>query len=132
MPLRSGCGTADTAFVQQNIASSNQQKQRSQRLNSSRSHHAPIYIEQWISSISAELQILFPIEYTWLYVAKHCFLLVKYCMLLKRRSLKDSCTAVFKLHAADTMQNIAFALFTSHVTYNMRSSFYTIFRLYAI
>ena len=51
-------------------------------------------------------------------------------MLLTRRSLKDSCTAVFKLHAADTMQNIAFALFTLHVAHNL-SSFYTIFRLYA-
>ena len=51
-------------------------------------------------------------------------------MLLTRRSLKDSCTAVFKLHAADTMQNIAFALFIFNVAHNL-SRFYTIFRVYA-
>ena len=32
-----------------------------------------------------------------------------------------SCTAVFKLHAAETMQNIAFAFFTLHVAYNLSS-----------
>ena len=111
MSLRLGCGTAGTAFGQQNIANSNQPKQRSQRLNSSRSRHAPTHIEQWISSISTELQILLPLEYPWLHVTKPCFLLVKYCMLLTRHSLKDSCSAVFELLKADTMQNIAFALF---------------------
>ena len=45
-------------------------------------------------------------------------------MLLTRRSLKDSCTAVFKLHVADTMQNIAFALFTMHVAHNLSSCSY--------
>ena len=80
MSLRLGCGTAGTAFGQQNIASSNQPKQRSQILNSSRSRHAPTHIEQWISLLSAELQILLPLEYPWLHVAKPCFLLVKYCM----------------------------------------------------
>ena len=35
-------------------------------------------------------------------------------MLLTRRSLKDSCTAIFKLHAADTVQSITFAIFTLH------------------
>ena len=118
MPLRLGCGTAGTAFGQQNIASSNQQKQRSQRLNSSRSRHPQRHLEQWISSISAELQILLPLGCT------PCFLLVKYCMLLRCRSLKDSYTAVFKLHAADTKQNIAFALFTLHVAHNLSSFFY--------
>ena len=63
MSLRLACGTAGTAFGQQNIASSNQPKQRSQRLNSSRIRHAPTHIEQWISSIDAELQILLPLEY---------------------------------------------------------------------
>ena len=61
MSLRLGCGTAGTAFGQQNIASSNQPKQRSQRLNSLRSRRAPTHIEQWISLISVELQILFPL-----------------------------------------------------------------------
>ena len=51
-------------------------------------------------------------------------------MLLTRRSLKDSCTAVFKLQAADTMQNIAFALFTLQVAYNL-STFLYYFILYA-
>ena len=46
MSLRLDCGSAGTAFGQQNIASSNQPKQRSQRLNSSRSPHAPTHIEQ--------------------------------------------------------------------------------------
>ena len=124
MSLRLGCGTAGTAFGQQTIANSNQPKQRSQRLNSSRSRHAPTHIEQWISSISAELQILLPLEYPWLHVTKLCFLLVKYCMLLTRRSLKDSCTAVYKLHVANTMQNIAFALSTLHVAYNLSSFWY--------
>ena len=45
-------------------------------------------------------------------------------MLLIRRSLKDSCTAVYKLHVANTMQNIAFALSTLHVAYNLSSFFY--------
>ena len=126
MSLRLSCGTAGTAFGQQNIASSNQPKQRSQRLNFSRSCHAPTHIEQWISLISAELQILLSLEYPWLHVTKPCFLLVKYCMLLTRHSLKDSCTAVFKLHAAYTMQNIAFALFTLHVAHNL-SSFFILF-----
>ena len=45
-------------------------------------------------------------------------------MLLTRCSLKDTCTAVFELHAADTMQNIAFALFTLHVTHNLSSFLY--------
>ena len=123
MSLRLGCSTAGTAFGRQNIASSKQPKQRSQRLNSSCSRHAPTHIEQWISSISAELQILLPLEYPWLQVAKPCFLLVRYCMLLTRHSVTDSCTAVFKLHAADTMQNIAFALFTLHVAHNLSSFF---------
>ena len=51
-----------------------------------------------------------------LHVAKPYFLLVKYCMLLTRHSLKDSCSSVFKLHVASIMQNMAFALFTLHVT----------------
>ena len=63
MSLRLGCGTAGTAFGQQNIVSSNQPKQRSQRLDSLRSRHAPMHIKQWISLISAELQILLPLEY---------------------------------------------------------------------
>ena len=65
MSLRLGCSTAGTAFGQQNIASSNQPKQRNQRLNSSCSLHAPRHIEQWISLISAELQILLPLEHPW-------------------------------------------------------------------
>ena len=80
MSLRSGCGTAGTAIGQQNIASSNQPKQRSQRLNSSCSRHAPTHIEQWISSISVELQILLPLEYPCLHVAKPCFLLFLHCL----------------------------------------------------
>ena len=128
MSLRLGCGTAGTTFGLQNIASSIQTKQRSQRLNSLRSRHAPTHIEQWISLISAELQILLPLEYPWLHVAKPCFLLVRYCMLLTRRSLKDSCTAVFKLHVSDTMQNIAFALFTLHAAHNL-SSFFIYFQI---
>ena len=51
-------------------------------------------------------------------------------MLLTRRSLKDSCSAVLKLHVAGTMQNIAFAFFTLHLAHNLSSSVYTIFRLY--
>ena len=81
MSLRLGCGTAGTAFGQQNIANSNQPKQRSQRLKSSRSRHAPTHIEQWISSISAELQILLPLEYPWLHVANPvlCWLNITCC-----------------------------------------------------
>ena len=45
-------------------------------------------------------------------------------MLLTRRSLKDSCTAVFKLHKADTMQNIAFSLFTFYVAHNLSFLYY--------
>ena len=63
MSLRLGSSTAGTAFGQQNIASSNQPKQKSQRLNSLRSRHALTHIEQWIFLISAELQILLPLEY---------------------------------------------------------------------
>ena len=63
MSPRLGCGTAGTAFGQQKIAISNQPKQRSQRLNSLRGRHAPTHIEQWIFSISAELQILLSLEY---------------------------------------------------------------------
>jgi len=44
-------------------------------------------------------------------------------MLLTRRSLKDSCTAVLQLHADDTMQNIAFALFRLHVAHNLSNFF---------
>ena len=65
-----------------------------------------------------------------LLVTKPCFLLVKYYILLTRRSLMDSWSTVFKLHVAGTMQNITFALFTLHVAHNL-SSFYTILRLYA-
>ena len=61
--IRLGCSTAGTAFGQQNIASSNQPKQKSQRLNSLHSRQAPTHIEQWISSMNVELQILLPLEY---------------------------------------------------------------------
>ena len=63
MSLRLGCGTAGTAFGQQNIASSNQPKQKSQRLNSLHSRQAPTHIEQWISLMNVELQILLSLEY---------------------------------------------------------------------
>ena len=63
MSLRLGCGTAGTAFCQQNIASSNLPKQRGQILNSLRSRQTQTHIEQWISLISEELQILLPLEY---------------------------------------------------------------------
>ena len=59
-----------------------------------------------------------------MHVAKPFFLLVKYCMLLTHRSWKDSCTAASKLHVTDTMQNIAFALFTLHVAHNLSSFLY--------
>ena len=45
-------------------------------------------------------------------------------MLLTRHSLKDSCTAVYKLHASDRMQNISFSLFTLHVAHNLSSFLY--------
>ena len=58
------------------------------------------------------------------HVAKSCFLFVKYCMLLTRCSLKDSYSAVFKLHMAGTMQNIRLAPFTLHVAHNLDSFIY--------
>ena len=45
-------------------------------------------------------------------------------MLLTRRSLKDSCSAVFKWHVAGTMQNFPLSLFTWHVTRNLSSFSY--------
>ena len=65
MSLRLSCGTAGIAFGQQNIVSSNQPKQWSQRLNSLCSGQDPTHIEQLISLISTELQIILPLEYPW-------------------------------------------------------------------
>ena len=69
-----------------------------------------------------------------MYIArcKILHLLVKYYMLLTLCSLKNTCSAVSKLHVADTLQDIASALFIMHVAHNLSRSVYAIFQIICV